>query len=422
MNIQIYKANTNTPFEITEIKGIGHPDTLCDGTAEYVSQKYSQYCFNKFGYFLNHKCDKFAIVGGRAKVGFGFGKIIKPFKFIMNGCFSKQFGNKKIRYKKLIRKWIREYIGSILTTIDPERDMEIIDMIHPDPSPGIVYRKDGKLSKLSPLSPRSRIFQFSPRNQKDLTQDSFLTSNDTSAGFGYAPYSLSDLIALDIENKLNSSTFRESHPYIGSDIKTMVVVYGKNVEITTCIPFIGKYAPNIKFYKEKIVWLKKIIKQTVRLRTKNNYSIKITINNRDIIKQNEIYIYLTATGSSVESGDEGVVGRGNRVNGVIPISNSISMEAACGKNPIRHVGKLYNVVATQIALAIYNLYKTPCRVYLVSQTGRSLQDPWQCHIILNPKGASYKVGEIEIKNLVKKYLKNINNLSKDLIFGRSKIY
>ena len=196
----------------------------------------------------------------------------------------------------------------------------------------------------------------------------------------------------------------------------MVSVINKSIEVTTCIPFIGRYTPSIDFYQEKVKWLKEIIEQEVKNLVNNQYSLNIAINNRDVIEMNEVY--LTATGSSVESGDEGMVGRGNRVNGVISMTNPMSMEAASGKNPIYHIGKLYNVLAQDVASKIYNLYKVACKVYLVSQTGRDLRDPWQCVVVLD----SRKCSEKDISDLVKKELSDIQNLSNDLIFGRRRTY
>ena len=59
------------------------------------------------------------------------------------------------------------------------------------------------------------------------------------------------------------------------------------------------------------------------------------LNVRDLPERDELY--LTYTGSSIESGDEGVVGRGNRVNGMITPLRPMSVEGASGKNPVYHV-------------------------------------------------------------------------------------
>ncbi len=51
-------------------------------------------------------------------------------------------------------------------------------------------------------------------------------------------------------------------------------------------------------------------------------------------------------------GIDGQVGRGNRVGGLITPHRTMSMEAAAGKNVVAHAGKLYNVLAFEIARAV----------------------------------------------------------------------
>jgi len=43
------------------------------------------------------------------------------------------------------------------------------------------------------------------------------------------------------------------------------------------------------------------------------------------------------------------VGRGNRVNGVVSLNRPMSTEAAAGKNPGSHMGKIYTLLSHQIA-------------------------------------------------------------------------
>jgi len=79
-------------------------------------------------------------------------------------------------------------------------------------------------------------------------------------------------------------------------------------------------------------------------------------------------LYLTATGTSAEQGDDGQVGRGNRVNGLITPYRPMTLEAAAGKNPVSHVGKTYNIAARQICDKIVddlNVENVDC--YLVSK-------------------------------------------------------
>ena len=55
------------------------------------------------------------------------------------------------------------------------------------------------------------------------------------------------------------------------------------------------------------------------------------------------------TGTSAESGDDGGTGRGNRANGLITPNRPMTMESLAGKNPVTHVGKLYNLLASLIS-------------------------------------------------------------------------
>lgn len=63
-------------------------------------------------------------------------------------------------------------------------------------------------------------------------------------------------------------------------------------------------------------------------------------------------MYLTVTNTSAEAGNDGQVGRGNRINGLITPGRPMSLEAAAGKNPVSHVGTIYNVAARDIATRV----------------------------------------------------------------------
>jgi S-adenosylmethionine synthetase len=95
-------------------------------------------------------------------------------------------------------------------------------------------------------------------------------------------------------------------------------------------------------------------------------------------------IYLTVTGTSAEAGDDGQVGRGNRVNGLITPYRPMSLEAAAGKNPVSHVGKIYNIVAQRIAASLVamlpDVLKAEC--FLVSKIGAPVIEPATVHVRL----------------------------------------
>jgi S-adenosylmethionine synthetase len=94
--------------------------------------------------------------------------------------------------------------------------------------------------------------------------------------------------------------------------------------------------------------------------------------------------YLTVTGTSAEAGDDGQVGRGNRVNGLITPCRPMSLEAAAGKNPVSHVGKIYNIVALRIAQAMAmaspDIVRAQC--LMVGRIGAPVAKPAIVHVAL----------------------------------------
>ena len=74
------QSPTESDFEFVERKGRGHPDTLADGLAEYLSVKYSLYTLKKFGAILHHNFDKIGLLGGSSSVRFGKGNLVKPIR------------------------------------------------------------------------------------------------------------------------------------------------------------------------------------------------------------------------------------------------------------------------------------------------------------------------------------------------------
>ncbi|MEM2967251.1 MAG: methionine adenosyltransferase, partial [Candidatus Caldarchaeum sp.] len=73
----------------------------------------------------------------------------------------------------------------------------------------------------------------------------------------------------------------------------------------------------------------------------------------------------------------GNTGRGNRANGLITPNRQMSLEATAGKNPISHVGKIYNVLAGLTAKRIYEETGRVKEVYvrMLSQIGKPINQP-----------------------------------------------
>lgn len=393
-----------TNFEFIERKGSGHPDTLADELAEFLSNNYSQFTLKNFGAILHHNFDKVGLLGGSSFVTFGKGGMIKPIRVLLNGRASLKFGKKMIPVEKLLIKWTKQYFKVKFPLLNVNKNLEFHNNLSNQSSPGKTNENAAKKG--------TRQFWFEPRSLNDLQELKKLISNDTSLGVGYAPGSDLEKLVLEIEYNLNSQAYKLKNPWIGSDIKILGFRMKDDYEITMCIPQIANYVHSIRDYKDN---LSKAKKDILEIANKNGVmSLIINVNTRDNYDLCEIY--LTAIGSSIESGDEGLVGRGNRINAVISPNHPMSMEGACGKNPVYHIGKLYYVVAMKIASEINKKFGVYNEVFLASQSGRDLLDPWITLIAL-PKGIDKK----QIEKIVTHEIKNIPKITLNIVNNQIKL-
>jgi S-adenosylmethionine synthetase len=363
-------CTATTGVEVVELKGSGHPDTLADGVAEAISRAYSRYCLDAFGAILHHNTDKTALLGGAADVRFGHGELIAPIQVLVNGRITTALGSATIPVEDIVTVSAREFLGGALPLLDTGRWVDVRTRLTQASSPGAVQDED----PAGGARESSRQRWFAPLNLNDLAERHRLFANDTSAGVGYAPLGIAEQLAVGIESRLSSEAFRAAHPCYGTDIKLMVVRHGERVHLTACVPQIARHTPDLDTYVARRTRARQLIGELAG-QIALGHRTEVWVNTRDQDERPELY--LTATGSSIESGDEGVVGRGNRVNGLISMLRPWSAEGVSGKNPVYHVGKLYNLAAAEAARRLHEETGLPCAVALVSQSGRDLHDPWQ---------------------------------------------
>jgi len=132
-------------------------------------------------------------------------------------------------------------------------------------------------------------------------------------------------------------------------------------------------------------------------------------------------VYLTVLGTSAESGDSGQVGRGNRVNGVIPLNRPLCSEAAAGKNPISHVGKIYNLLTHRMARQVYDQVAGIEEVYiwLLSQIGKPIDQPAIASAqVVMERGNCFEDVEKSITEVIDFELENIDKFCMDLAKGK----
>lgn len=405
MILEFSETLPSKEFEIVEKKCIGHPDTLADGLAEHLSVMYSKYTKEKYGAVLHHNFDKVGLLGGASYVKFGEGYLTSPIRVLLNGRASTKFGNNNIPVNELLTRWTKDFLGERLPLLNIDKDLSIQYNLSNQSSPGKTeekYQKEG-----------TRKYWFEPRGLFDLQEIHKLFSNDTSLGIGYAPFSPLESIVCSIASNLTSDEFRVENPWIGSDIKIMGYRHCNEVNITLCIPQISRYVHSVQMYKDNIQKAYAVVKSIIE--TYGFLKYEISINTRDDFERSELY--LTAIGTSLESGDEGLVGRGNRINGLITPMRPMSMEGAAGKNPVYHIGKVYHVMASIIAQTLYQKLGIKNEVFLVSQSGRDLLDPWIVHV-----NVDQAIDKEEAQKIITSLLKEFPIVTNGILENKYSIY
>jgi S-adenosylmethionine synthetase len=332
--------------EIVERKGLGHPDTICDAIAENLSRALCREYRQRFGTILHHNVDKALLSAGCSAPVFGGGTVLAPMTLCLAGRAT-EIGNEGPSIKEIAiegRAWLR----ANLHALDAERHVTFRWLIQP---------ASADLQDL-----------FSRRRENDVP-----LANDTSVGVGYAPMSALERLVLAVEKRINGRDRVHEHPAWGEDVKLMGLRWGSKVRLTAACAMIGRHIPGMNDYVAETQALERIV---CALAAEHGIpACNVNINAADDPSRGSVY--LTVTGTSGESGDDGQVGRGNRANGLITPCRPMSLEAAAGKNPVTHVGKLYNVVAREIAETLVadlpEIAAAQC--FIVSQIGSPLTKP-----------------------------------------------
>ncbi|MCX9013231.1 MAG: methionine adenosyltransferase [Candidatus Methanoperedens sp.] len=384
-NIRVEKI-TQTPIEKQEIelverKGVGHPDSMADGFAEAVSRALCNEYIKKCGTVLHHNTDQVEVVAGRSNPEFRGGELISPIYVLLVGRATKEFQGKRIATDTAAVRATKQYLKNTLPDIDPENDV-IIDCKLGDGSTDLqsVFKR-GK----APMA------------------------NDTSFGVGHAPFSEVEQIVYNTERKMVLD-FKKKIPAIGTDIKVMGMRKHDKITLTVACAMIGKHVDDVSHYMS----IKEEVKGKIYdlATTYTDREVEVFINTGDHEETGSIY--LTVTGTSAEMGDDGSVGRGNRCNGLITPNRPMSMEATSGKNPINHVGKLYNLLSTQIAKDIAKQVPGIDDVYIriLSQIGYPIDQPLIASAQVIPKdGADMNNIRAESEAIIEEWLANITKIT-----------
>lgn len=382
------------PVEIVERKGIGHPDTISDAISEEYSVEISKFYLENFGKILHHNVDKALLIAGKASPIFGGGKVEEPINFYLVGRVITEYKGKSIPVEDIYIKTARSWLKNNIRNLDVEHDINL----------GLIVK------------PGSQDLVGLFESSEDVP-----LANDTSFGVGFYPLSKIENAVLKIENFLNSPEMKAKHPELGEDIKVMGVRIGDSVRITVAAAFVSKYVASIEEYIEKKREIQKKVWELAD--SLLPYKFSVEINSADLVDSGIVYI--TVTGISGESGDDGQVGRGNRANGLITPYRPMSLEAVAGKNPVSHVGKIYNVFANEVARKIVEKYDEveDSLFYIVSQIGKPITEPQVFEVRVRTKSGSLGYGlKSEIKNSLKEYLDELPGIWKKFLNRELSIY
>jgi len=380
--------------EVVERKGIGHPDTICDSLMNKVSVELSKYYLDKFEIILHHNIDKALLVAGEAEQKFGGGKIKTPMLLVFGDRATYEFEGQMIPVTEIAVDTAKKWFKENLRFVEPETHVNYqVELKRGSAALRDIFFRKGEL----------------------------LGANDTSAAVGYAPLSETEKIVLKTEKFLNDKSFKKKFPESGEDIKIMGLRTNGEIHLTVAMPLVDRFVKNENDYFRK----KEIIIEEIKnfVANKNDFKTFIFLNTLDAKGRGINGCYLTVTGTCAEDADCGQVGRGNRVNGLIPLNRPVSNEAAAGKNPVSHVGKVYNVLSHKIANEIYENVNGIKEIYfwLLSQIGTPIDKPKIAAAQLIMNSGSVDDVRKEVNEVIKKELSNIKQFCLDLAHGKYEI-
>lgn len=382
--------------ELVERKGTGHPDSICDAIMEEVSVALCREYLNTFGRVLHHNIDKGLLVAGRTAPRLGGGTVLEPMRLVFGDRATAEYKGKRIDVGAVAIESAKEWLRQNLRFVDPEQH--------------IVFQNELK--------------EGSPE-LTDIFEREVIGANDTSAAVGYAPLTETERIVFATERYLNSPEFKQLFPEAGEDVKVMGYRRDRELVLTIALAFVDRYVTSPERYFARKEEIQVALEEYLAREQRTLDRIMVTINTLDDPARGEGGMYLTVLGTSAEGGDCGQVGRGNKVNGVISLNRPMGTEAAAGKNPVSHVGKIYTLLTHRIAAEIYASVPGLREVYvwLCSQIGKPIDQPLiaSAQLILQ-KGVALADVEPQVTYVIEHELAHIHEFTARLARGELPVW
>jgi S-adenosylmethionine synthetase len=259
-------------------------------------------------------------------------------------------------------------------------------------------------------------YRFHPRSLADLPETHKVEANDTSAAVAWAPFSPLERAVLNIEHDLNSEETKKLHPWIGIDIKIMAVRSSDMVKMVIAVPLLSRLTQSGGEYFERLAIVERRVRTKFAEAAPSYRLDELILNSGDNMEGRKLY--MNFTGSSIESGDEGMVGRGNRLGGVIAPCRPYSMEGLGGKNPRYHVGKVYSAAAYDIAHRLHTELGISTNVFLVNRMAEPLSQPWFATV----ETLSSEVDKTAITNITADVCSDLERVTNGILEGKYPLF
>ena len=380
-------------LEIVERKGVGHPDHICDAIMNEVSVALSKEYLKRYGHVQHHNIDKGLLAAGEVKRHYGGGEVKRPMLMVFGDRATYDVDGDPIPVNELAVDTAKKWLRKNLRFVDPDRHVRYqVELKKGSAALTDIFKRKGK----------------------------YYGANDTSAAVGYAPLSNTEKIVLQTERYINSPSFKKEYPETGEDVKIMAAREGKELTLTVALAFVDKFIENENQYFKRKAEVEEDVNRFVRNRVKFDPA-NVNMNTLDKRGRGMDGIYLTVLGTSADDGDGGQVGRGNRPTGIIPLNRPTCSEAAAGKNPVSHVGKIYNLLTYEIANRVYEKVSGVKEVYvwLLSQIGRPINEPKVAGVeLILDKGVDFGPTSKLATEIVRSELNSINDFTDRLTQGK----
>jgi len=395
-NIQVEPLRTvhieDQEVELVERKGLGHPDSIADGVSESVSRALCRLYLDEFGRILHHNTDETQVVGGGSEPKFGGGRVTSPIYILLVGRATTEVNGEKLPYRDVALEAARKYIQSVCAHIDIDKHVEL----------------DCKIGQGSV-------------DLRGVFEQKSVLSNDTSFGVGFAPLSDTERVVLESE-KFLTLKLKKKLPALGEDVKVMGYRQGNKIHLTVAAALVDSEIANPAEYASVCEEIHdKLMDQATKL---TRHGVTIDVNTADDPELGRFY--LTVTGCSMEAGDDGSVGRGNRANGLITPCRPMSLEASAGKNPVNHVGKIYNLLGNLIANDVVketggNVKEVHVRI--LSQIGKPVDQPQVASLqILPAEGVKLAQVKAKAEAVAQSWFDQIDTIPRRLLTDKLSVF